>query len=158
MEQTQGDRLLSGAANVFAWFPDATATEGRWWGTLSCAVAVALIGLAYWRGEDTAERRILLAISTVAACPLLLPQMHDRYFFTAEVISLLLLRASDLRFLPWLLSGTGLTAYLLYFVGNQYALPLMIASVVQAFGVSLLLRGLVKSTDPWQCRLVNVSP
>jgi Gpi18-like mannosyltransferase len=158
VEQTQGDRLLSGAANVFAWFPDATATEGRWWGTFLCAVVVAFIGLAYWRGKDTAERRVLFAISTVAACPLLLPQMHDRYFFAAEVMSLLLLRASNLRFIPWLLSGTGLTVYLLYFAGNQYALPLMIASVVQALGVSLLLRELVKRTDPWRGRLVNVNP
>ncbi|WP_285249447.1 hypothetical protein [Pseudarthrobacter sp. fls2-241-R2A-168] len=157
-EQTQGDRLLSGAANVFAWFPYASVTQGRGWGILSCAVVIVLIALAYWRRKDTAESRILLAVCTVAVCPLLLPQMHDRYFFTAEVMSLLLLRASSVRMIPWVFSVTGLTVYLLYFGGNHYAWPLMIASVVQALGVFLLFLCLAKNRDPWERRLVAASP
>lgn len=158
LEQTQGDRLLSGAANVFAWFPYASVAEGKWWGILLCTVVVSLMGMVYWRREDTAESRILLAACTVAVCPLLLPQMHDRYFFTAEVMSLLLLRASSVRMIPWVFSATGLTVYLLYFGGNHYAWPLMIASVVQALGVFLLFLCLAKNRDPWERRLVAASP
>lgn len=159
LTQTHGDRLLSGAANIFAWFPHASVAQGRWSGIALCAVVIGLVAMAYWRGEDSKQRRVLLAITTLAACPLLLPQMHDRYFFTAEVMSLLLLRAGNLWITPWMLSGTGLTVYLLYFVGNQYAWPLMILSVVQAFGVFLLLLWLAKNADPWVDRhLVSVSP
>lgn len=159
MEQTQGDRILYGAANVFAWFPYASVTQGRWWGIVLCAVVLGLVGLVYWRREDSAQRRVLLAMSTAAVCPLILPQMHDRYFFTAEVMSLLLLRASSLRTIPWLLSGTGLAVYVLYFLGSQYAWPLVILSVVQAFGVLLVLLWLAKNADPWETsHPVTVSP
>ncbi|MFX1820104.1 hypothetical protein PV768_09950 [Pseudarthrobacter sp. CC4] len=159
MAQTQGDRLLSGAANIFAWFPQASVAQGRWWGIALCAAVVGLAGVAYWRGKDSNQRRILLAVFTLAACPLLLPQMHDRYFFSVEVMSLLMLRANNLQIIPWLLSGTGLTVYVLYFVSNHYAWPLMILSVVQAFGVLLLWHWLAKNADPWaHSRLVSVSP
>ncbi|MBT2532065.1 hypothetical protein J7E83_07985 [Arthrobacter sp. ISL-48] len=158
VQQTQGNRLVFGAANVFVWFPEADPAQGRWWGILSCGLVVALVGIGYWRREDSPEQRVLLVISMVAVCPLLLPQMHDRYFFAAEVMSLLLVGARGLRVVPLLFAGNGLLVYLLYFAGNRYALPLMIASVVQCFAAFLLLRALTGGSNPWKRAPATVNP
>jgi hypothetical protein len=136
--QTQEYRLVAGAANIYAWVPNATADQGRFPAILACGAVLLLTAAAYWRGPDSPERRVLFTITVVAICPLLLPQMHDRYFFVAEVMSLLLLRHRRLFLVPWLFAATGLAVYVLYFVSNQYAWPLMLASTVQCFAVGML--------------------
>lgn len=147
VRQTQDNRLVSGAANIFAMFPTLGIAEGRWWGIMLCAVAIGIAVFAYWRGEDVSERRLLLCITTVAVCPLLLPQMHDRYFFAAEVMSLLLLNWSRLRMVPCLLATTGAFVYFLYFAKNSYALPLSIAFLVQTVAALLLYRALMRHSE-----------
>lgn len=144
VQQTQDTRLVSGAANVFAWLPEVSAPQGRWWGIALCTAAIMLVANSYWRGDDTSERRLLLSVAMVAVCPLLLPQMHDRYFFAAEVMSLLFLRRRKLRVVPWLFAFTGLSVYLLYFGRSQYAWPLMIAFIIQVSAVIVLYRVLAK--------------
>lgn len=141
------NRLVAGAANVYAWLPTVSAEQGRIPAIAICGIVLLLSAFAYWRGPDLAERRVLLAVSVVAICPLLLPQMHDRYFFVAEVMSLLLIGHKKLFFAPWLFAGTGLFVYVLYFMSNQYALPLMLASIVQCFVVGMLLRTLWRVGD-----------
>lgn len=137
--QTQETNLFAGAANVYAWFPTVSAGEARVPAILVCGGALLVTAAAYWRGPDSAERRVLLVITTVAVCPLLLPQMHDRYFFAAEVMSLLLLRRTKVFLVPWFFAATGLLAYFLYFSGYRYVWPLILASLVQCFAVGLLL-------------------
>ena len=140
INQTQEDRLVAGAANIYAWFPTASAAEGRLPAIVICGAALLLTAYAYWRGPDSPERRVLLTVTVLAVCPLLLPQMHDRYFFAAEVMSLLLIGHKKLFIVPLLLAATGLAVYCLYFVGNQYLWPLLLASIVQCFAVGALLR------------------
>jgi Gpi18-like mannosyltransferase len=142
IKQTQDDRLVYGAANIYTWIPTVSAGQARLPALLICGAALLLTARAYWRGRDSSDRRVLLAITTVAICPLLLPQMHDRYFFAAEVMSLLLLRQKKLFIVPCLFAATGLAVYSLYFLSNQSALPLILASVFQCFAVGMLLRTL----------------
>jgi len=145
VRQTQDNRLVSGAANIFAVFPDLGITEGRWWGILLCAAAIGIAAFAYMRGVDTSGRRLLLCVTMLAVSPLLLPQMHDRYFFAAEVMSLLLLNWARLRIVPCLLATTGALVYFLYFAKNSYAMPLTIAFLIQSVAVMLLYRALMES-------------
>lgn len=113
-----------------------------------CGVALLLTARAYWLGPDSPERRVLFTVAVLAVCPLLLPQMHDRYFFAAEVISLLLLRRKKLFLVPVLFAATGLVVYVLYFAANVYLWPFqLIASVVQCFAVATLVRTLWRETD-----------
>lgn len=146
--QTQEHRLVAGAANIYSWFPTATAEDGRIPALIFCAVTLTFVGIAYWRGDDSNGRKVLLAVTVVAVCPLLLPQMHERYFFAAEVMSLLLLRQRKLRLTPWLFAGTGAVVYVLYFLSNQYALPLMLASIFQCVAVGILLVALWRRNFP----------
>lgn len=147
INQTQEYRLVAGAANIYTWFPTATAQQGRIPAIVICGVGLMVAAVGYWRGPDSEDRRVLLAITVVALCPLLLPQMHDRYFFAAEVMSLLVLGHGKLHLTPWLFASTGAFVYVLYFLSNQYAWPLILASLVQCFVVAKLLRTLWRSTS-----------
>ncbi|MEV7131430.1 hypothetical protein AB0N24_00935 [Arthrobacter sp. NPDC093128] len=140
INQTQENRLVAGAANIYTWFPTASATEGRLPAIVVCGAVLLLASYAYWRGPDSADRRVLLTVTVLAVCPLLLPQMHDRYFFAAEVMSLLLIGHKKLFIVPLLFASTGLAVYCLYFSSNQYLWPLWLASLVQCFAVGALLR------------------
>lgn len=144
LKQTGEDRLVAGAANIYEWFPGVTAEAGRIPALIACSVALSGIALAYWHAPDSPESRILLALCVLAVCPFLLPQMHDRYFFAAEVLSLVLIRNSSLRWVPVIFASTGLAVYVLYFSGNRYLWPLLIASAIQALAVLLLIRELMK--------------
>ena len=144
LRQTGEDRLVAGAANVYEWFPGVTAAEGRIPALIACSLALMGIAFAYWRAPDSTERRVLLAVCVLAVCPFLLPQMHDRYFFATEVLSLVLVGNRTLRLVPVIFSGTGLLVYVLYFSGNRYIWPLLTASALQAFAVVLLVQQLIK--------------
>jgi hypothetical protein len=146
--QTQEDSLVAGAANVYAWLPTVSAADGRIPAILVCCAALLLTARAYWLGPDSAERRVLFTVAALAVCPLLLPQMHDRYFFAAEVVSLLLLGRKKLSLVPVLFAATGLLVYCLYFAANVYLWPFqLIASVVQCFAVATLVSRLWRATD-----------
>lgn len=146
IQQTQ-DNGVGGAANIQAWFPTASSAEIRIPAILICGAVLLLTASAYWRGTDSAERRVLLAITVVAVCPLLLPQMHDRYFFAAEVMSLLLIRQKKLFIVPCIFAATGLAIYCLYFLNNKYIWPYMFASIFQCLAVAILLRTLWRVND-----------
>jgi Gpi18-like mannosyltransferase len=158
VSQTQDDRLVFGAANVYTWFPGATAAAGRWPAIAICGAVLALTAYAYWKGPDTAGRKVLFFITVAAVCPLLLPHMHDRYFFAAEVMSLLLIGHKKLFLTPWLFASSGLFIYILYFLSNQSAGPLILASIVQCFVVATLLRTLWRESDDVPTRATAVSP
>lgn len=147
INQTQEYRLVAGAANLYAWFPTTTAEQGKVPALVICGLALVFISFAYWRGRDSTERRVLLAVTVLAACPLLLPQMHDRYFYAAEVMSLLLLRQKNVLIVPWFFAATGAYVYVLYFQSNQFAFPLMLASVPQCIAVGILIRALWLRAD-----------
>lgn len=147
VQQTQDGGLVAGAANIYAWFPTASPGEIRVPAILACGAVLLFTARAYLRGTDSAERRVLLAITVVAVCPFLLPQMHDRYFFAAEVMSLLLIRQKRLITVPCLLAATGLAVYCLYFLSNKYTWPLMFASILECLAVGILLRTLWRAND-----------
>ncbi|HSZ82469.1 MAG TPA: glycosyltransferase 87 family protein [Polyangia bacterium] len=84
--------LSLGGANFYQWIPNAPFAILRVTGivlTLSLLVFIACISWlspVQWRGRE----RVLLALLTCILCPFFLPEMHERYFLSADVISLLL--------------------------------------------------------------------
>lgn len=62
--------------------------------------------------DGSVEFRVLLAVSCLLLAPFLLPKMHDRYFFPADVFSLLLLFVPlRLKPVPVLLQAASLSVY-----------------------------------------------
>ncbi|MBP1232228.1 Gpi18-like mannosyltransferase [Arthrobacter sp. PvP102] len=147
INQTQDGDLWVGAANIYSWFFTVSASEGRLPALAICGSVLLLTAYAYWRGPDSAERQVLLAVTVLAVCPLLLPQMHERYFFAAEVTSLLLVGHKKLFIVPMLFAATGLVVYYMYFAGLHYLWPWWLASIVQCLTVGMLVRTLSQKAD-----------
>jgi Gpi18-like mannosyltransferase len=137
--------MVKGAMNIYQWFPDLTGAPGKNFALILCAALLLVLSVVYWGGADTPDRTVLLAVAVLVACPLFLPQMHDRYFFTAEVASLLLLQRR-LRFVvPALLALTGSYAYFVYFTENRLLWPQMLAALIQCAAFGLLVHALIRS-------------
>jgi len=89
-----------------------------------------------------------LSACAVLLVPYLLPKMHERYFFPAEALTLLLaFYRSRLAFIPLVLQITALSTYNNYLFGRTY-LPLPIASLINLAVIIYLAYDLVKILRP----------
>ena len=91
-EQSQSLALLSaGAPNLYAWIPNSLYP---WWpaGLAFAVFAAALVAILIYRARAkvTAELTVLLATFSVLLMPYILPKMHARFFFPADVIAIVL--------------------------------------------------------------------
>ena len=61
-------------------------------GILTAALVIALLAMVVWYCRDILSDRVLLvcAVLMSIAVPFFLPHMHDRYFFCADIMSLVL--------------------------------------------------------------------
>jgi Gpi18-like mannosyltransferase len=109
------------APNLYAWIPDT-------WTPLAFPIGVAAAGLLAlgfaWRARrvDLTDRRlVLVAFGSLILMPSVLPNMHERYFFAADVFAIVLAFAYPrLLWVPVVVGGTSLLAYWRYLFG--YAL------------------------------------
>jgi len=88
-----GRYLSAGIPNLYTWFPSAM-QHFEFWNRLGLLLAMGVIGAAclavYLRFRDRELPdgvTIQLALFCALAAPFFLPQMHDRYYFLADVIS-----------------------------------------------------------------------
>lgn len=136
--------MVNGAMNIYQWFPDLTGAQGKTVALILCAAVLAVLSVAYWRGPDSPDRTVLLAVTVLVACPLFLPQMHDRYFFSAEVASLVLVQGRRRFVVPALLAATGSYAYFVYFTDIRLLRPLMLAALIQCVAFGVLVHALIR--------------
>ncbi len=77
--------------NLYAWIPN---RYYPWWplGVIFAALLVLLIAVAVYRSrvKVTAELVVFLAAYSLLVVPYTLPKMHDRFFFPAEVVAIVL--------------------------------------------------------------------
>ena len=124
--------FTNNAPTWYAWLPADASTTWKWVG-LGLAAAVGL-ALAVWlvaRRRRLAPGEMLLVAATLSlVVPLLLPEMHERYFFLGEVLAVLAAFV-DRRFLAVaaLLQVATLSAYWSY-LRSTTVLSLEAASVV----------------------------
>jgi Gpi18-like mannosyltransferase len=86
------DELSAWAPNIYHWFPNVPFQPFRSAGVVMTGL---LLGIAFClarqsRAQWGTGERVLTAVGTTILCPFFLPQMHERYFFTADVLSLLI--------------------------------------------------------------------
>ena len=100
---------------------------------------LVLLGVLLWLRERCTERILLCAFALCVICvPLLLPHMHDRYFFGADVMSLLLAFLSPaLLPLPFLCSFASLLGYHAY-LRMRYLLPMRYGAVALCLAAALI--------------------
>lgn len=75
---------------------------------------VVIYWLMHWR-EITMDMALDLAVFFAIFLPFVMPKMHERYFFIADVLSVLYaVKYSRRRFMPLLVAGASLTSYCSY--------------------------------------------
>ena len=144
-----GDALNYNASSVFAilWRLPASAQTSRIAVAAAFAFMLFVLGACFVRRRDLTDRAILAAAVLLAAgIPFLLPHMHDRYFFCADILSVVLAYAAwpcaAAAVLCQFASGLGYHAYLkmrflLPMRYGAYALVLTLAIAGLYFSVSL---------------------
>jgi len=146
-----GHYLAAGIPNFYNWFPSAM-DHFEFWNRLGLLLAMGVIGAAcltvYLRFRDRDlpdELTIRLALFCALAAPFFLPQMHDRYYFLADVLSVVYFFFVVRNvFVPIIVVAGSLIAYLNYLYGVQ-PVDFLYPSIA-IFGVlCFLLGGIVTS-------------
>jgi len=86
------DSLTQNAPTFYQWVSSGASSVWKYVGLAAAAVLVAGVGLVAWlrRRPLTAAHIIILATTVVLAVPFLLPQMHERYFYLADVLTIVM--------------------------------------------------------------------
>lgn len=114
------ERLTMGAPNWYQWLPPGESAVAWWAGMLLGAALMLVMLLCARRWEmPWPEQALLLGCWALAGVPFLLPRMHDRYFYPAEVFAIALAFSRAPKRPAWLLlplalSIGSLCAYLAY--------------------------------------------
>ncbi len=95
-----------------------------------------------WQQELTDTQIVLLATCSVVLVPFLLPSMHDRYFYLADVLSVIaaFYAPERLWYLPVLVQVSSFGSYLHYLapeVGNYLTMGFLAALMALALGTVL---------------------
>ena len=111
---------------------------------IGLVVAALIIGYWVWLNVraklDSSHRTlILMSLVSVALVPFLLPKMHDRYFYPADIFSLLAaFYVPQLWFVPILYQIISMLAYVV-FLFNAPPLLTQIAAVLNALTIGFLV-------------------
>ena len=152
LQQTEWNpRFISNASNLWAAVQYGAPEAGLawlWLGLVAAAVAPFLFLAACRRVADTPDRLIALAMLSAMLLPFLLPKMHERYFFLADVLAFayVVLRRDRHGMTVFLLVQTSSAAAIL---GLLLKSPLMpIAGAVMMLAAMLILgRSLLNSAE-----------
>ncbi|HNB52487.1 MAG TPA: hypothetical protein PK530_11110, partial [Anaerolineales bacterium] len=139
--------LTMNAPNLYTWIPNSLYDLFVPLGLLlTVSVALGLIAVSYKnRAVFTTQTWVALAALFVLAMPFFLPKMHDRYFYPADVFSLLLaFYFSELFFVPLLVQFASFFAYFPFLFRAQ-PVPLEILAVGLLIAIGVLVRFLVRS-------------
>jgi Gpi18-like mannosyltransferase len=129
---TDGYSFTFNAPTPYAWLP---ANASTLWMYLGLGVAAAVtLGFGVWllvrRRRLTPGEVIMVAAAATLLIPLLLPQMHERYFYLAEVLTVIAIFV-DRRFVPAAvgIQAASISTYLAY-LENARNVPLGLTAVV----------------------------
>jgi Gpi18-like mannosyltransferase len=88
---------------------------------------------------------VYIAFVFTLLIPMLLPRMHERYFFLADVLSVVLVFFNKKRwyFAPIIILGSFMT-YSRFLLGINYYIPMEYASIIMIFITVIAVRDLVE--------------
>lgn len=131
-------QLTIDAPTVYQWFPDAPVAYP---GIAVAGLATAVVCMLAWRRGVSTDPGALVALSLafVLLLPLLLPRMHERYFYPADVLSLLYAFYFPKRaFLPVIVVSVSVLSYWPSLFGAPpVPMPVLPVFLIMALGVVL---------------------
>jgi len=79
------------APSFYQWLPTNAPDYWKWLGIVLAGLFIVLVGILLWRSREQITTGIILKVTLVfaLAIPFLLPEMHERYFYLADVVSIL---------------------------------------------------------------------
>ncbi len=118
--------LRESAPNLYQWISDDYYSFYPAGIAFAVGVAVALAIVVYKsRVKITADRLVFLAFLSVLLMPYVLPKMHDRYFFPADVIAIIFaFYWPRYWYAPVVVGLTSLLTYVRFLAGGAIILPL----------------------------------
>lgn len=115
---------------------------------LFCILLFAmLLKRKVWQGFHENEITLTLALISVFICYYFLPCMHDRYFYIADVLSIIWWMTYGTRktlYIPLIINAVSLATYIEALAQFVWLLPLQILSVALFIGLIILLKHLYK--------------
>lgn len=83
--------LTANAPSFYQWLPASTPAYWKWLGIGLAALLVAAVSALVWASKQRLTTELILKITLVfaIAIPFLLPEMHDRYWYLADVVSII---------------------------------------------------------------------
>ena len=116
--------LNMNAPNLYQWIPNA---YYDFYPVGMAFTAMVALGIAYFvsksRVKITADHLVFLATFSVLIMPYFLPKMHDRYFFPADIIAIILaFYCPRYWYVPVVIGSVSVLAYMPYLF-NMFILP-----------------------------------
>jgi Gpi18-like mannosyltransferase len=143
--------FISNAANLWAGVQYGAPTAGlawRWLGFVAAAAASVLFLIAFRKLDGSPTPLIGLALLSAMLLPFLLPKMHERFFFLADVLALIYAALRRDR-LGWSLFLLVEAASAMALMGVLFRLPLppAIGGLLMLAAILILWRNLQMSTE-----------
>lgn len=148
-QSTTYHALTMNAANMYQWLPnDLYALLYPAGMVLAASVALLYVWVASKRGDlRNPATLVSLALISVIIMPYFTPKMHDRYFFAADVLSVIFAFYYPRYFyLPILICGVSFFSYT-QFLFEYEIVPLRYLAIVQLVTVVILFRYLASGTN-----------
>lgn len=148
LQQTEWNpRFISNASNLWAAVQYAAPTAGLawlWLGLAAAAVGSFFYLVAFRRAQDTPVHLIALAMLSTMLLPFLLPKMHERYFFLADVLAFayVVLRRDRLGLTVFLLVQSASAIAILGLLLKSPLLPI-VGGVMTLAAILILARTLL---------------
>jgi Gpi18-like mannosyltransferase len=114
--------LTLNAPSFYQWLPANAPDYWKWVGILLAVMLIALVGILILKSKQQLTPAILLKVTLVfaLAIPFLLPEMHERYFYLADVVSIIYAFYFPRSFyIPVVVQLSSLLSYAPYFLNTQ---------------------------------------
>lgn len=136
-----GHAFTYNAPTPYAWLGSDASTFFKYFGIGLAGLAVVGLGLWLWHRRPLAPAQILAAAAASALIvPLLLPEMHERYFYLAEVLLLLAVAIRPAWLMPAICIQAASTVTYLAFLRGSDIVPLgWLAAIAAIAGVSAIV-------------------
>ena len=143
------DALTQHAPNLYQWLPNDPGLL-KIPAIILAVLLVCLLCVAIYRSTMRLSGEVMVGVSLVSLLllPFTLPEMHERYFFAADVVSIIYAFYWPKRFfVPLLVWGASLLSYF-PFLFREEPIGLQYAAILLAVALLVAAADLIKSLYP----------